>query len=63
MSLRFRSYELELGVGGQRLGCKFVLDDGTIQLVSESEIALEIEAVMASLGSPSEELRRFVKGS
>jgi hypothetical protein len=55
---RFRSYELEFGAGGQRLGCKFMLDDGSIEFVGESEITSEIETMMASLGSPTEELRR-----
>ena len=53
---RLRAYELELGAGGQRLGCKFMLDDETIQFVSESEITSEIETLMASIGSPTEGL-------
>ena len=51
---RFREYEFEFGAGGQRLGCKFMLDDGSIQFVSESEITPEIETLMASLGSPTD---------
>jgi hypothetical protein len=47
---RLRAYELEVGAGGQRLGCKFMLDDGFIQFVSESEITPEIETLIASLG-------------
>jgi len=54
---RLRAYEIELGAGGQRLGCKFVLDDGTHLFVGESEITPEIESLMASLGSPTQGLR------
>jgi hypothetical protein len=39
--------------GGQRLGCKFLLDDGSLAFVHESEITSEIETLMASLGSPT----------
>jgi hypothetical protein len=53
---RIRAYELEFGAGGQRLGCKFLLDDGSLQFVHESEITSEIETLMASLGSPTEGL-------
>jgi hypothetical protein len=35
---RFRAYEIEFGAGGQRLGCKFLLDDGSLLFVGESEI-------------------------
>jgi hypothetical protein len=49
---------LEFGAGGQRLGCKFMLDDGSFLFVSESEITSEIETLMASLGSPTEGLTR-----
>jgi hypothetical protein len=51
---RFRAYEIEFGAGGQRLGCKFLLDDGSLLFVHESEITSEIETLMASLGSPTE---------
>ena len=54
---RIRAYELEFGAGGQRLGCKFLLDDGSLVFVNESEITSEIETLMASLGSPSRGLR------
>ena len=54
---RFRAYEIEFGAGGQRLGCKFLLDDGSLLYVHESEITSEIEALMASLGSPTKGLR------
>jgi hypothetical protein len=54
---RFRAYEIEFGAGGQRLGCKFLLDDGSLLFVHESEITSEIEGLMASLGSPTERLR------
>jgi hypothetical protein len=57
---RLRAYELEFGAGGQRLGCKFLLDDGSLQFVNESEITSEIEALMASLGSPSQGLRTAI---
>jgi hypothetical protein len=55
---RFRAYEIEFGAGGQRLGCKFLLDDGSLLFVHESEITAEIETLMASLGSPTEGLTR-----
>jgi hypothetical protein len=54
---RFRAYEIEIGAGGQRLGCKFMLDDGSLLFVNEAEITSEIEVLMASLGSPTEQLR------
>jgi len=50
---RLRAYELELGAGGQRLGCKFMLDDGSLLFVDESEIISEVETLIASLGSPT----------
>ena len=50
---RFRAYEIEVGAGGQRLGCKFLLDDGSLLFVHESQITPEIETLMASLGSPT----------
>jgi hypothetical protein len=53
---RIRAYEIEFGAGGQRLGCKFLLDDGSLRYVNESEITPEIETLMASLGSPTEGL-------
>ena len=54
---RFRAYQIEFGAGGQRLGCKFLLDDGSFLFVHETEITPEIETLMASLGSPTEEFR------
>jgi hypothetical protein len=54
---RFRAYEIEFGAGGQRLGCKFLLDDGSLLFVGESEITSEIEGLIASLGSPTDGLR------
>lgn len=54
---RFRAYEIEVGAGGQRLGCKFLLDDGSLLYVHESQITAEIESLMASLGSPTKGLR------
>ena len=53
---RIRAYELEFGAGGQRLGCRFLLDDGSLLFVHESEITSEVESLMASLGSPTEGL-------
>jgi hypothetical protein len=50
---RLRAYELEFGAGGQRLGCGFMLDDGSLLFVNEAEITSEIEVLMASLGSPT----------
>jgi hypothetical protein len=47
---RIRACELEFGAGGQRLGCKFLLDDGSLLFVGESEITSEIETLMTSLG-------------
>jgi hypothetical protein len=55
-SKRFRAYEIEFGAGGQRLGCKFLLDDGSLLFVAESQITPEIEQLIASLGSPTERL-------
>jgi hypothetical protein len=55
---RFRAYEIEFGAGGQRLGCKFLLDDGSILFVHESQITPEIESLVASLGSPTEGLNQ-----
>ena len=59
-SKHFWAYEIEFGAGGQRLGCKFLLDDGSLLYVHESEITPEIESVMASLGSPTVGLRHGV---
>jgi hypothetical protein len=50
---RVREYGLEFGAGGQRLGCKFLLDDGSLTFVNESQITPEIESFISSLGSPS----------
>jgi hypothetical protein len=55
-SNRFRAYEIKIGAGGQRLGCKFLLDDGSLRFVNESEITPEIETLIASLGSPTKGL-------
>jgi hypothetical protein len=54
---RFRAYEIEFGAGGQRLGCKFLLDDDSLLFIHESQITPEIESLMASLGSPTKSLR------
>jgi hypothetical protein len=53
---RLHAYEIEFGAGGNRLGCKFRLDDGSLLFVHESEITTEIESLIASLGSPTEGL-------
>jgi len=53
---RFRAYEIEFGAGGQRLGCKFLLDDSSLLFVHEMQITPEIEQLMSSLGSPTEGL-------
>src|ERR1700674_5457598 len=47
---RVRAYELEFGAGGQRLGCKFLLDDGSLVFVGESEITSEIETLIGLEG-------------
>jgi hypothetical protein len=40
---------MKLGLrGGQRLGCKFLLDDGSLLFVNESEITSEIESLMGT---------------
>ena len=54
---RIRAYEIEFGAGGNRLGCKFLLDDGSLLFAHESEITPEIEQLMASLGTPTEGLK------
>jgi hypothetical protein len=54
---RFRAYEIEFGAGENRLGCKFLLDDGSLLFVHETQITPEIESLMASLGSPTKGLR------
>jgi len=54
---RFLAYEIKFGASGQRLGCKFLLDDGSLLFVHETQITPEIESLMASLGSPTEVLR------
>jgi hypothetical protein len=54
---RFRAYDIEFGAGENRLGCKFLLDDGSLLFIHETEITPEIESLMASLGSPTKGLR------
>jgi hypothetical protein len=61
MSLPFdpkpiRAYEFEFGAGGNRLGCKFLLDDGSLLFVHDSQITPEIEQFISSLGSPTQRL-------
>jgi hypothetical protein len=55
-SKRLRAYAIEFGAGGNRLGCKFLVDDGSILFIHESQITPEIESLMVSLGSPTNEL-------
>jgi hypothetical protein len=54
---RFRAYDIESGAAGNRLGCKFLLDDGSLLFIHETQITPEIESLMASLGSPTKGLR------
>jgi len=54
---RFRAYEIEFGAGENRLGCKCLLDDGSLLFVHETQITPEIESLMASLGSQTKGLR------
>jgi hypothetical protein len=53
---RVRAYEFEFGAGGQRLGCKFLFDDGSLLFTHDSQITPEIEQFISSLGSPTEGL-------
>jgi hypothetical protein len=50
---RVRAYAVEFGAGGQRLGCTFRLDDGSLTFVHESQITSEIESFISSLGPPT----------
>jgi hypothetical protein len=50
---RVRGYAFEFGAAGNRLGCKFLLDDGSPLFVNESQITPEIEQFISSLGSPA----------
>lgn len=50
---RVRGYAFEFGAGGNRLGCKFLLDDGSLLFVNESQITSEIGQFISSLGSPT----------
>jgi hypothetical protein len=54
---RVREYAIEFGAGGQRLGCEFGLEDGSVVFVDDSQITPEIERIMSSLGPPSAGLR------
>jgi hypothetical protein len=56
---RIRSYKIDLGAAGQRLGCTFLFDEGSVVFVHESDITAEVESLMASLGSPT---KRFAPG-
>jgi len=57
-SRRIRAYEFEFAVNGNRLGCKLLLDDGSLLFVHETEITPEIEQLIASLGPPTNRLAR-----
>ena len=37
---RIRAYEIEFSGGGNRLGCKFLLDDGSLLFVQETHLRL-----------------------
>jgi hypothetical protein len=50
---RIRGYEFEFGPGGNRLGCKFRFDDGSIVFILDSQITPEIEQFISSLGPPN----------
>jgi hypothetical protein len=51
---------VEFDANGQRLGCKFRLDDGSLVFVQESQITPEMEHFISSLGSPAAGLRHGV---
>ena len=53
---RVRAYEFEFRTGGNRIGCKFLFDDGSILFVHDSQITPEIEQFIASLGPSAEGL-------
>jgi hypothetical protein len=50
---RVREYAVEFGAGGQRLGYKFRLDDGSLLFVHESQITSEIESFISGFGPPT----------
>jgi hypothetical protein len=50
---RVRDYEFEFGAGGNRLGCKLRLDDGSFVFINESQITPDIEQFISSLGPPT----------
>jgi hypothetical protein len=50
---RVREYAVEFGAGGQRLGCEFRLQDGSIFFVNDFQITPEIEQFISILGSPT----------
>jgi hypothetical protein len=54
---RFIAYEIEFGTGGHRLRCKFLLDDGSLLFVHETQMTHEVESLIANPGSPTEGLR------
>jgi hypothetical protein len=54
-SKRIRGYEFEFGAGGNRLGCKLRVDDGSLLYILDSQITPEIEQFISSLGPPAAE--------
>ena len=58
---RVRDYAVEFGAGGQRLGCEFRLDDGSVVFVDDAQITPEVEHFISSLGSPTVGSRRGMK--
>lgn len=58
---RIREYTVKFGLGGQRLGCEFRLDDGSRLFVHDAQITPEIEQVISSLGAPTVGLRHAIE--
>src|SRR5580700_8099834 len=58
---RVREYAVEFGAGGQRLGCEFRLDDGSVVFVDDAQITPEVEHFISSLGSPAVGSRHAMK--
>jgi hypothetical protein len=44
----FRAYEVGFGAGGNRLGCKFLLDDGSLLFVHDSQITSKVVCAVVS---------------
>jgi hypothetical protein len=62
-SKSLRAYEIEFDAGGERLGCNFLFEDGSLLFVHESQITPEIEALMTSFGSPTQGLTRRARAA